>query len=49
MIGPIGRSVRRSPISLACENSSSSKNTVSGGISASVADQTSSTSLALPP
>ena len=35
MIGPTGRSGRRSPISWACENSSSSKNTVRGGISAS--------------
>ena len=37
MIGPTGRSGRRAPISSACENSSSSKSTVSGGISASVA------------
>ena len=39
MIGPTGRSVRRAPISAAWENSSSSKKTVSGGISASVLAQ----------
>ena len=36
MIGPTGRSARRAPISWAWENSSSSKNTVSGGISTRV-------------
>ena len=49
MIGPTGRSARRAPISWAWENSSSSKNTVSGGISARVPAQVSSSSPTLPP
>jgi proteasome regulatory subunit len=48
-IGPIGKSGRCEPISCACENSSSSKNTVSGGISSSTSDHDSTSPPTLPP